>query len=177
MEIKMVDINRDRELCRRAKRLYLTAFPKEERLPWWVLRLNSLRRGIDLTAFLRDGEFLGFTSSVTLEGLHFLLFFAVEEQLRGQGNGSAILGAIKEIFPNVVLNVEPLVPDAPNLPERQRRFAFYKKNGFFDTGWYVWEVGGMFRVLSTGLPLDIPGYKKLFRKLTFGIWDVKLKEE
>ena len=177
MKITTFDLNQNKDLCRRAKALYLTAFPKEERLPWWILRLNARRKGIDLTAFVADGEFLGFTSSVTVDELHFLLFFAVEERLRGQGWGSAILHAIRQAHPNVVLNVEPLIPSAPNPEERRKRFAFYGKNGFSDTGWYVWEVGGMFRVLSTVLPLDVAAYKKLFRKLTFGIWNVKLKEE
>jgi hypothetical protein len=82
MKITTFDLNQNKDLCRRAKALYLTAFPKEERLPWWILRLNARRKGIDLTAFVADGEFLGFTSSVTVDELHFLLFFAVEESLR-----------------------------------------------------------------------------------------------
>lgn len=177
MNLTNVDITKDKALCRRAKALYLRAFPKEERLPWWVLRLNSLRRGIELTAFLDGEKFCGFTSSVTAGGLHFLLFFAVEDDLRGKGYGSAILSAIRESHSRVVLNVEPLVESAPNLEERKNRFAFYRKNGFSDTGWHVWEVGGMFRVLSTRRELDVPAYRKIFRKLTLGIWNVKLKKE
>lgn len=175
MNLIKADITRNPALCRRAKALYLRAFPKEERLPWSILLLNARRSGIGLTAFLDGDRFCGFTSSVTADDLHFLLFFAVEDELRGQGYGSAILSAIQEEYPHVVLNVEPLEETAPNLPERQRRFAFYRKNGFFDTGWHVWEVGGMFRVLSTRQELDVPAYKKLFRKLTFGLWNVKLK--
>ena len=74
------------------------------------------------------------------------------------------------------LNVELLDPKAENYPQRQRRFRFYGRNGFFDTGYHVWEVGGEFRVLSTGLPLDVPRYKQVFRKLTFGLWDVRLEK-
>lgn len=176
MNLKTVAIGKDPALCRRAKALYMRAFPKEERLPWWVLRLNALRSGIDLTAFLDGDEFCGFTASVTADGLHFLLFFAVEDDLRGKGYGSAILSALKRVHPEVVLNVEPLIESAPNLEERKRRFAFYGKNGFFDTGWHVWEVGGMFRVLSTRQELDVPAYKKIFRKLALGLWNVKLQK-
>ena len=176
MQLTTVDLTKDPALRRRARELYLRAFPREERLPWPIMLLNARRAGIDLTAFL-DGEvFCGFTSSVTVGELHFLLFFAVEDELRGKGYGSAILSAIKGKHPQVVLNVEPLVEDAPNLQERKNRFAFYGKNGFFDTGWHVWEVGGMFRVLSTRQELDVPAYKKIFRKLTLGLWDVKLKK-
>ena len=45
-----------------------------------------------------------------------------------------------------------------------------------DTGYHVWEVGGMFRVLSTKEILDVPAYKQLFRKLTLGFWDVRLEK-
>lgn len=171
-----VAIAENRELAQKARKLYLQAFPKEERIPWWLLQLNAKRKGIDLTAFLEGEVFCGFTSSVIVEDLHFILFFAVEPSLRGKGYGSRILSAIKEEYPEVVLNVEPLTDTAPNLPERQRRFAFYSKNGFTDTGYHVWEIGGKFRVLSTASRLDVERYKKVFKKLTLGLWNVKLQK-
>ena len=163
-------------LAKEAKAIYLEAFPKEERLPWWLLRLNATRRGIDITGWLEDGQLRGITVSVTEGGLHFLLFFAIHPQFRGRSYGSAILEALKAQYDTVVLNVEPLVPDAPNLPQRQQRFRFYNRCGFRDTGWHVWEVGGMFRVLSTKEALDVPAYKQIFRKLTLGFWNVKLEK-
>ncbi len=169
-----VDLNKNSRLAREARLLYLEAFPKEERLPWPVLRLNALREGIDITGWTEAGQLRGITVSVTEGGLHFLLFFAIVPQCRGKGYGSAILETLKQQHGTVVLNVEPLVPDAPNLPQRQRRFGFYNRCGFHDTGYHVWEVGGMFRVLSTKESLDVPAYKKIFRKLTLGVWNVKV---
>lgn len=174
MKLTAIDISVDPNICQQVKELYHRAFPDEERIPWWLLRLNSMRHNIDLTAWMDGDKFCGFTSSVTVEGLHFLLFFAVAEDCRSQGYGSAILQAIQARHPAVVLNIELLDPAAPNYPERLRRFAFYQRNGFHDAHYHVWEVGGKFRVLSTGLPLDVARYKKAFRKLTFGLWDVKL---
>lgn len=161
-------------LAKEARAIYLEAFPKEERLPWWLLRLNALRKGIDITGWTEEDQLRGITVSVTEGGLHFLLFFAIHPQCRNKGYGSAILEALKAQHETVVLNVEPLVPDAPNLSQRQRRFGFYRRCGFWDTGYHVWEVGGMFRVLSTREALDVPAYKKIFRKLTLGFWDVKV---
>lgn len=175
MNLKKVDVDENKALCRQVERLYGRAFPKEERIPWWLLRLNSRRKGIDLTAWMDGDVFCGFTSSVTVVGLHFLLFFAVEDSLRGKGYGSAILSAIRAEHPAVVLNVEPLIPSAENYPERLRRFAFYRKNGYHDTGYHVWEVGGKFRVLSTEKKLDVPRYKRLFRTLTLGLWNVRVQ--
>lgn len=174
MKLVQVDINQNKNLQKQVKRLYVRAFPKEERIPWWMMRLNAYRSGIDLTAFLDGGTFCGFTSSVTAGDLHFLLFFAVDEKLRGKGYGSAILSQLQQTHKRIVLNVEPLDESASNYPERVNRFAFYRKNGFVDTGYHVWEIGGMFRVLGTQPELDVAGYKKIFKKLTGGIWNVKI---
>lgn len=176
MNLRKADAVSDPVLLEKVHQLYLSAFPREERIPWPLMRLNALRGGIDLTAFLDGDTFCGFTYSVTCGDLHFLLFFAVDANLRSRGYGSAILSLLKEVYGTVVLNIEPLVEDAPNLPERQHRYGFYRHNGFADTGYHVWEVGGMFRVLSTVAELDIPSYQKLFLKLTFGIWKVRLEK-
>lgn len=176
MPMECMDIKADRYLCQRVRRLYMEAFPKVERIPWWLLRLNGYRRGIDLQAWVEEEKLCGMTASVTLEQMHFVLFFAVAPEQRGQGVGSRILSVLKQSYPVVALNVEPLLPEASNYSQRLRRFAFYQKNGFWDTGWYVWEVGGKFRVLSTQKQLDVSAYRKIFKKLTFGLWNVKLKE-
>ena len=173
--MQIYDLNKHHTLCRRAKALYMSAFPKEERLPWWILRLNACRKGIDLTAFMDGDVFCGFTASVTVEDLHFLLFFAIDEEKRGKGYGSAILQLLQKQYKTVVLNVELLDPAAENYTQRKRRFAFYQKNGLVDTYYHVWEVGGKFRVLSTEPELDVPQYKKIFKKLSLGVWDVKLQ--
>lgn len=175
--MKTRDITKDKRLAREAKKLYIEAFPKEERIPWWLLMLNSRRKDVDLTAWMDGDTFCGLTASVTVEGLHFLLFFAVAQPLRGKRYGSQILTRLRHTYETVVLNVETLDPTAPNYPQREKRFGFYGKNGFFDTGYHVWEVGGKFRVLSTRQQLDVPAYKKVFKKLTLGIWNVRLERE
>ena len=175
--MQQIDLHTDSRLRRQAKQLYLEAFPKEERLPWWLLKLNARRQGIDLTAFVEDGTMVGFTASVTTARMHFLLFFAVPEASRGCGHGSAILAQLRQQHTAVTLNVELLDPEAENYPQRQRRFRFYQRNGFFDTGYHVWEVGGKFRVLATQPELDVASYREIFRKLSFGFWNVKLKKD
>ena len=73
--------------------------------------------------------------------------------------------------------MELLDPAAENYPQRQRRFRFYQRNGFFDTGYHVWEAGGKFRVLATDSILDEAAYRKIFRKLSLGFWNVKLQKD
>jgi GNAT superfamily N-acetyltransferase len=154
------------------RRLYHTAFPKEEQMPWWLLRLISLRRDMGVSGFYEGGRLRGLTVSVPTEEMLFLLFLAVDDSCRGQGWGSAILKQLKAEYPGrtIVLNVERLDPAAENYDQRLRRMGFYKKNGFFDTGFDIDEVGGTFRVLSTEPELDVDAYLRVFAKLSYGIW-------
>lgn len=159
-----------------AKKLYRSAFPKEERLPWWVLRLSAWKKDVALTAYGANGEFCGFTHTTVTEDVLFIMFFAVQEGLRRQGCGSAILEYLKREHPGraIILNVEPLDAAAPNAQERINRMRFYKKNGFFDTGYNIDEVGGTFRVLSTSPRLNPQSYLQVFKKLSFGLWRPKI---
>lgn len=177
MTYTKISVWKAKNLRKKVKALYLEAFPREERLPFFILLWNARRKGIDLDAWLADGKFCAMTASVTVEDLHFLLFFAVDAGCRGCGHGSGVLQQLRSSYDTVVLNVEPLLEDAPNLEQRKRRFAFYGRNGLVDTGYHVWEVGGMFRVLSTTPQLDVHAYRKIFKKLTFGLWKVRLEEE
>ena len=160
------------------RQLYHTAFPKEEQMPWWLLRLISLRRDMGVEGFYEGERLRGLTVSVATDDVLFILFLAVNADCRGQGWGSAILRQLKEEYPGrtIMLNVELLDPQADNYHQRLRRMDFYKKNGFFDTGFDIDEVGGTFRVLATGPRLDVDAYLRAFAKLSFGFWKPYIRE-
>ena len=168
MRLTRVDVHNDKDLAKKVKELYRLAFPKEERVAWPLLWYNTKRKDIALTAYLDEELFCGFTVSVTMDGLCYILFLAVAESQRGKGYGSQILQNLQESYEALGLNVEVLDPTASNYLQRKRRFAFYEKNGFYDTGYHVWEVGGKFRVLSTRKDLPMEQVKQVFRKLTLG---------
>ena len=159
----------------KAKQLYQSAFPKEEQVPFLLLRLLTLIKGVELTCYSENGQFCGFTYTVTEGNVVFVLFFAVNAELRGKGYGTAILAYLKAQNPNrsIILNVEPLDIEAENAEERIRRMRFYEKNGFFDTGYDIEEIGGTFRVLATKKEIDMNAYLRVFRKMSFGLWKPK----
>lgn len=169
MPLHAMPISRNAAMRKAVKHIYLSSFPKEERLPFPLLRALTVGRGVDLTAYTDGEKVLGFTYTIAADDILFVLFFAVEETYRGKGVGSAILAELKAKSRAVVLNIEPLDPHAENYEERCQRFRFYEKNGFFDTGRDIREVGGVFRVLSTNQTIDI---KKVFRKIAFGRFKV-----
>lgn len=150
------------------RNLYLTAFPKEERLPWWLLRCWPGPG--QLTAYYADETFCGFTFDATVGDILYVMFFAVADELRGKGCGSAVLQYLKQTGKTILLNVELLDETAPNYDERVRRVAFYAKNGFADTGYNIREVGGVFRILSSTGEMDAAAYQRVFAKLSCGLW-------
>lgn len=160
------------------KNLYLAAFPKEERLPWWLLRYWPALGRSELTAYYDGDTSCGFTFTATEGEVLYVMFFAVDGEIRGQGYGSAILDYLKQNNPGktILLNVELLDENAPNNGERIRRMAFYKKNGFCDTGYNIREVGGVFRVLSSTSKMDADAYRRVFLKLSYGLWKPEIKK-
>lgn len=173
--LRKVDVHYNRELAQKVKKLYRSAFPKKERIPWFLLWWNTKRKGLHLDAYLDGRTFCGFTVCATVEQLCYVFFFAVEDTVRGRGYGSKILTQLQTQYGTLGLNIEPLDPAAPNCAQREMRFAFYRKNGFFDTGRDVWEVGGKFRILSTDENLPMTQVKKAFGKLTMGLLHVKIR--
>lgn len=162
---------------RRAVRaLYASAFPKEERLPFFALRALTVREGCNITAYYDGDTFCGFTYDAVKGNILYLMFFAVNGELRGKGYGSAILSYLKEQHPgkSIVLNVEMPDERADNYAERVRRIRFYERNGFSDTGCNIDEVGGTFRILSTARDFDPDAYLAVFRWLSFGAWRPKI---
>ena len=162
-----------------ARELYLSAFPKYERLPWWVLRLFTLNKNANLTCYYANGEFCGFTFDVITDSILYLMFFAVKRELRGKGCGSAILKYLKENNPSraITLNVEIIDPSAENAEERVKRVEFYKKNGCVMTGvkclLYGVDFNIMLRPISSSCLSDKDTLTEL-EKIYHTMFDIEL---
>ena len=120
------------------RRLYETAFPVGEQIPYDELIYLLDAMDIDYTAYY-DGEmFVGLTMVLRLPRYNWAWYFAVREELRGKGYGQSIFNSMVNNYRNgnpYIMDIEsPFQPDAPNPEQRQRRYAFYLRNGMKDTG-------------------------------------------
>ena len=168
------------------KSLYASAFPKSERLPYFILKACSLIKGVDFTEYYHNGTFCGFTYTVETDYTLYVFYFAIPENLRGKGYGTAILTHVKNAYPNktITLNIEPIDETSSNYEERVKRLAFYNRNGFVDSGYTVYDVGGGFTVLHTktnvegGMEFTFSpkGYVNVYKKMTLGLWNVKIEK-
>ena len=133
------------EIPGRVQTLYDSSFPDEERIPYANLE-RTFGAGGELVSFSDDSGFIGFCYSFEHDGVVFLVYIATVPQSRGKGYGGQMLDAIRSMKAGrtVFLVLEGSDSDDPS-DIRNRRRAFYLRNGCTDTG---------FRVLSDDVYFD-----------------------
>ena len=120
------------------KQLYETAFPEDEQIPWEDLLRLVREMPLDFTAYYDGEKFIGFTIVYPRKSFNWFWYFAVSEELRGKGYGQRILTQMLESYEgqSFVLDMESTNQVCDNLEQRQKRQAFYIRNGFRDTKLY-----------------------------------------
>ena len=120
------------------KRLYETAFPADEQIPWHDLMRLVEEMSLDFTAYYDEETFIGFTIVYPRPSFNWYWYFAVREDLRGEGYGQQILTQLIEHYKgqSCVLDMESPNQVCENQVQRKRRHAFYLRNGFRDTHVY-----------------------------------------
>lgn len=164
--IELKDLKQNKEYLNSVKELYQTAFPKAERMPFFLLYKKSQCSSVSFFAVTDDNEFCGLVYTVWYKDIVFVFYLAVSDNCRGRGLGSQILTLIKEKYSNsrLVLNIEQIDENAPNVAERKRRKEFYTKNGFFDAGYTVKEYSVVYENLCFA-PKDNPITKEEYENL------------
>ncbi|MDO4478709.1 MAG: GNAT family N-acetyltransferase [Lachnospiraceae bacterium] len=153
------------------RRMLKTDFPANEQIPYFLLKMTAaIRKGVQFRALYDDDQFCGFIYTGENETHVFVLFFAVNSQIRSKGYGSKILSWLKEeTHKTIYLNVEALDPAAPNAVQREKRVAFYAKNGITDTGYAFIDRNTLLSILSSDSEhFDIDSYVKVLRSMFFG---------
>jgi len=128
---------------RRVREIYLVSFPREERMPFFLMCLLAKMPQTQFLAFREGEQVCGFAYLAVLDGMAFLLFLAVDPALRSRGYGSAILREIAALYPDCkrLVSIERCDAPADNAAQRLRRRQFYLRNGYAQTGYLV-ELSG-----------------------------------
>ncbi len=157
--------------------LMKSSFPEKELVPFFLLRLFSMRKGASFLSF-RDGEkFVGTAYLVEEEDNFSVFYLAVSPQMRGKGYGSMILDYVKEKGrgKNINLDVEAVDEGAENISERLKRVEFYRRNGIVDTGYRLYDNGIRYMVLSSDPSTFNPqSFTRMWRHYLFGLFGEKL---
>ena len=108
MNLSFIDINCNREYNKKVEKLYNSAFPKEERIPIWLLKLLARKNKAKFYGINDDKKFIGLVYNVYYKDIILIYYFAIDEELRGQGYGSRVLEYIKQKYNKnrIVLSIE-----------------------------------------------------------------------
>ncbi len=153
----------------RVKKLYNEAFPKCERMPFWLMIADSFKGKLDILSIIQNRSFTGFAVMLVCGDKALLLYYAIEKSMRGRGLGSEALGIMTERYKNhtFYLEIESTKTDCPDLEKRLKRKQFYQRNGLSETGLEVCLFGTDMEVLSKGKRLGYKEYIMPYEK-TFG---------
>ncbi len=173
--LRLVDINSENARDEELRRLYETAFPVGEQIPYDDLIHLLDIMDIDYTAYYEGEMLVGLTMVLLLPRYNWFWYFAVSEGLRGKGYGQRILSTILDKYRDMrpfILDIEsPLQADAPNPEQRKRRHAFYLRNGLRDTGTCRSYNGITFTILSSSdEPFTLQDYDDIVAVLR-AAWD------
>ena len=88
------------------EKLYLEAFPKDERFPFWILEECSKENNSDLYAVIDNDKFIGMCYIVNCVNAYYLMYLAVELNLRNKNYGSKILSDLIEKYQLLFLSID-----------------------------------------------------------------------
>lgn len=143
-------------------RLYLTAFPAEERKPFAIIHKMHRQGRADVWRILRNGKFAGFAATVNGSDLILLDYLAVRKNCRGNGVGSAAMGLLMAEYGDKGLFVE-IESTRCGGTEQEKRKRFYLAAGLEDLGVSARVFGVEMDLLGTRCCLDFAGYRDFYR--------------
>lgn len=160
MGLRVKRVTRRLPECDHIRQLYVTAFPADERAPFWLMLKRACRENIDFLAFYDDGQFVGMTYIIRGPGMAYVFYLAIDDSARGRGYGSRILRMLRKHYrgQNLFLAIEELDPEAENYEQRVSRRRFYERNGLHLLKHKIREGNVVYAAMGTGDEIDGKAY-------------------
>lgn len=134
------------------KDIYMEAFPKRERKPYFVLRQSVKREKAVLMTATEGNQLLGFVVLIPYQDMVMVDYLAVSSKVRSKGTGSFIMQNVCRQYADkkIVLLIESLDDAAENKEQRAARRRFYLKNGFTSSDIFIEGPSGEMEILNYG---------------------------
>ena len=170
---------RNVKLCdREVARIYREAFPKGERMPFPMMVAMAKLPQTQFWAAYEGETCIGLVYLALGPTLVFLMFLAVDRPFRSKGYGSAILREIGRCYPDrkVFVSIEPCDECSPDLTIRQKRKAFYLRNGYRETGHHIQLAGKWQELLLANGSFDSSELRSFFLRYSNGTMRPKIQK-
>lgn len=166
--LNFIDIKNNKECNKKVIKLYNEAFPKEERIPIWILKRLIRKNKAHFYGIYDNEKFIGLIYNIYYKDIVFVFYLAIDKETRGQGYGSKILEFIKQTYTKhrIILCIEQMDKNSNNYEQRKKRKEFYIKNGFKDANYSVKEKGVLYDMLyynEDDKTVEIQEFKELMK--------------
>lgn len=148
--MELLDMNQN--LWKQIREIYVEAFPKAERKPFFVVRSSVKKGAAQLLTAMEEGVLQGFVMIIPHKDMVMVDYLAVSRKVRSRGTGSKIIQQVCGRFPGrkIVLLIERQDDAAANNAQRIARRKFYLKNGFAPSGIHITGRSGDMEILNFG---------------------------
>ena len=139
MELRMKNVTFANGNRQKINEIYKSSFHKEDRMPFMLMLIMGYLKSTHFISFHDGDTICGFVYMATIKKTTFVMFFAVDENIRSKGYGSRILDKIQSLYPDnkIIITIERCDEDAEDIEERLRRKKFYTNNGYMQAGYIV----------------------------------------
>lgn len=173
-DMKLHKIDRNHADASRLLKIYENSFPENERIESTEYYNMLEAYSVDIYGIYEEEQLVGLLNIMTRpeNKIVYFWFFAIDEQHRNKGIGGEALDQLIELYPEyqLVLDMEPLDPNAENYDERLRRTRFYERHGFSLTGRCMTYFGNTFEIMCTKAPFREEDFRKMYNEPIFKEW-------
>lgn len=142
------------------KTIYMEAFPKRERKPYFALRHSVKTKKAVVMAATEGEQVLGFIVLIPYKDMVMADYLAVSSKVRSRGTGSYIMQNVCRQYKDkkIVLLIERLDDKAENKEQRIARRKFYLKNGFTSSDIFITGASGEMEIMNFGEKVSEEAY-------------------
>ena len=139
MELTVKKVSSKSKNIKIVKNILKTSFTKEERMPFFMMRLLSKTPNTDFLAFYDQASLCAFVYMATYDDITLIIYLAVDELERSKGYGTKVLKLIEGMYPKnkMVLFIDRCDVDAADKNDRLKRKQFYSRNGYQETDYFI----------------------------------------
>lgn len=168
INLTFLDIKNNKECRKKVMKLYNEAFPKEEKIPIWLLKLLARKNKAKFYGIYDNKKFVGLVYNIYYKDIVFIFYLAIDKELRGQGYGGKVLGFIKQKYSGhrIILSIEPVDKNSNNYEQRRKRKEFYIKNGFKDMNYTIKERSILYDMMyysESNKKVDAQEFKEMMK--------------
>lgn len=148
-------------------KLYEEAFPEQEKKPLQVMERLVKEDKMEMLAMVDEDEFVGLAVNMISGKRALLDYYAIVSEKRNDGYGSKGLKILLSYFKNYkyIFEIETQDTQADNAEERERRKAFYLRNGLKETGLFANVYDTDFELLTPDGELSFQEYVDFLREV------------